>query len=84
METDKYNFVEFIAALDSKDFDDIEPSWLKWAEELVEDYPRLLNAGHHGDCTKSAISCNLCVLESLLTDYRKYYFNEEEWRKENI
>jgi hypothetical protein len=80
----KYTFVEFVAAWESDDFDDIEPSWLRWAEHLIENYGKLLNAHHLGDCTKTPISCNLCVLESLLTDYREYYFNEEEWRKNNL
>lgn len=80
----KYTFVQFVAALESKDFDDIEPGWLNWAEGLIDKYPKMLNEVHHGDCTKSAISCNLCVLESLLEDYRNYFFNEEEWRKENL
>jgi len=80
----KYTFVEFVAALDSEDFDNIEPSWLRWAENLVENYGKLLNAHHYGDCIKVPISCNFCVLESLLVDYREYCFNEEEWRKNNL
>lgn len=84
MENKKYTFIEFIAALDSDDFDNIDPNWLKWAEGLIDKYPKMLNAGHAGDCTKMPISCNLCVLESLLSDYREYFFNEEEWRNNNL
>lgn len=30
---------------------------------------------HKGDCTKEPQPCGLCVLESLLSDYREYRFN---------
>lgn len=33
---------------------------------------------HHGDCTKLPCTCNLCFLEGILEDYRKYFFNTKE------
>ena len=32
---------------------------------------------HLGDCTKHPCSCGLCSLETLLSEYRKYYFEED-------
>lgn len=80
----KYTFVEFIAALDCDDFDVLEDSWVKWAEQFVTHLNSPDSNYHHGDCTKQPVSCYLCVMETLLKDYREYYFNEEEWRKENL
>lgn len=81
----KYTFVEFIAALESDDFDNPSAECLQWAESLINDIPKIFKKEYHfGDCTKAPISCNLCIFETLLSDYRKYYFNEIKWRAENL
>ena len=80
----KYTFVEFVAALECDDFDVLEESWLKWAKEFVSHLNTDEVGVHYGDCTNQPISCYLCVIETLLKDYREYYFNEERWRKENL
>jgi hypothetical protein len=56
--------------------------------KMVEYYrmmlPQLLNGTddnggfHHGDCTKSAVTCRLCLLEEFLRDYKTYYFAKDE------
>jgi hypothetical protein len=80
----KYTFIQFVAALESDDFDKIDETWLPWAKEFVS-YLNSDNVNiHDGDCTKKPFSCYLCVVENLLSDYREYYFNEEEWRKNNL
>lgn len=79
----KYTFVEFIAALDSDDFDNIDDSWLEWAKGFVGHFNSPNSSVHYGDCTRAPISCYLCTMEALLRDYREYYFNEEEWRLKN-
>lgn len=72
----KYSLIEFVAANESEDFNNIEKSWLNWSKEFV---PELLKQeGHQGDCTKHSHPCNLCVLENILEKYKKYYFNEKE------
>ena len=77
----KYTFYEFAAAMESGDFDNIDNSWLEWAEKTI---PKFFEINYHyGDCTKTPMSCNLCLLESLLHEYYQYYFNEDKFREEN-
>jgi hypothetical protein len=80
----KYTFIEFIAALESKDFDNVDSSWMEWALTFVEEIKNPVNSKHEGDCTRTPAPCYLCVFEGLLNDYRDYYFNEEKWRGENL
>ena len=39
----KYTFVEFVAALECKDFDVLEDSWLEWSKKLLKNILRKLN-----------------------------------------
>jgi len=81
----KYTFVEFVAALESKDFDKIDEAWLAWANKFMNDQKEVFKTGiHDGDCTKQPFTCHLCCIEQLLKDYRHYYFQEEQWRKDNF
>jgi hypothetical protein len=81
----KYTFVEFIAAHESDDFDNIDQSSLDWAKNFISYYPMLLESEYHsGDCTNQIHSCPLCLLETYLADYRKYNFDEAEWRYNNL
>jgi len=85
MSNKKYTFVEFMAACEGDDFDSPSQDNIDWAEQFVDAFPKIMKTEvHFGDCTNHAVSCNICIFETLLRDYRKYYFNEEEWRKENI
>ncbi len=80
----KYTFVEFIAALETEDFDIIDKDWLIWANKFVDAYPEVFKKGiHDGDCTKQPFSCMLCLMDTLLLDYKEYYFNEKKWREDN-
>ena len=74
----KYTFVEFIAALEGDDFNVIEPINLKWAKGFVESMGNISDLIHHGDCTKQNISCELCVYEVYLKEYREYYFDKQD------
>ena len=80
----KYTFIEFIAACESDDFDNIDVTWIPWANQFVSHLNSEYGCIHYGDCTKHAISCYLCNIESLLKNYKEYYFNEVEWRTENL
>lgn len=33
---------------------------------------------HNGDCTGVSCSCNLCLIERLLSEYREYIFEEAQ------
>lgn len=76
----KYNFTEFVAALEGDDFDVIESINLQWASTTFIDIS-LQNLVHGGDCTKMPGSCYLCHLEQYLTDFYQYTFHEDEFRK---
>jgi hypothetical protein len=82
----KYNFIEFLCALESDDFDNPDYSWKEFYIKFLKQYPDLLiNDGiHHGDCTKVSCPCDLCVLETLLKEFYQYTFDEKTFRKENM
>jgi len=73
----KYTFVEFIAAQEGDDFNNIELSNLEWAIRFVKDMGDVGNLVHFGDCTKENVSCPLCLFELYLKEYREYYFSTE-------
>lgn len=84
----KYTFIQFLAARESEfykdqfphfNFDNPDPSWIDHFNKEES-----LNLVHLGDCTKFPSACFLCGLEDDLRDYRHYYFNEEQWRKDNL
>jgi hypothetical protein len=68
-----YNLVEFLAATESKNFDHIDDGKLEWAKEFLFSYfNEKTDLYHDGDCTNQIHACNLCVLEGILEEYRKY------------
>lgn len=80
----KYTFAEFIGAIEDDDFDNPSEDNLEWARQFVDAFPQVMKTEvHFGDCTKAPVACNICIYETLLSDYREYYFNEEKWREEN-
>ena len=81
----KYTLAEFIAALESEDFDSIDSKWLTWANgQMINLLHPLSRQKHDGDCTKQPFTCSLCLLQHYLEDYKQYFFNEEAWRKDNL
>lgn len=69
-----YTFKEFVAALESENFNEIEPDsleWAKWVESVN------LNGKHDGDCIKVSSSCLLCTVTNYLQDYDTYIFFPE-------
>lgn len=53
----------------------------KWIRDYVRNGAwspyRFLEPVHDGDCTNCPYTCNLCCLESLLREYREYYFSKD-------
>jgi hypothetical protein len=80
----KYTFIEFIAACESDDFENINNRWVDWAKEFTSHLNSDINNIHYGECTNHTVSCYLCTIETLLKDYKEYYFNEDEWRTKNL
>lgn len=80
----KYSFVEFLAAVEGRDFDIIEDSWMRWAERFLSGYDKIWpSARHYGDCTKHSSPCHICMLHAMMNEYYEYFFNEDKWRLEN-
>lgn len=80
---DKYTFTEFVAALESDDFDKIEDNNLVRAKSFISDYPKVMETQvHGGDCTRESYSCPFCLMEHFLMEYKMYFFNEDIFRKE--
>ena len=50
-----------------------EETTLEWSDKFITGLAK--EDKHGGDCTKMPCSCSLCTLESLLSDYREYFFN---------
>ena len=69
----KYSFINFIAARESNDFDNIEPKWLDWAKRFVTQFAE--NMSHDGDCFAQPCTCDVCLLEMYLQEYREYIFD---------
>jgi len=79
-----YNFKEFIAALNCKDFDVLEKKWLKFANKIIKDSVVAFKKGKHkGDCTKQPYLCDLCMYETMLSEFKEYSLHEEEYRIDN-
>ena len=72
----KYTFREYIAAVEGADFDVLEEEELKSADDFLNSFSDVFKSVHRGDCTSESMPCGLCVLEILLSDYRKYFFDE--------
>ena len=79
------SFMEFVARLECKDFDVLEQSWLDYADKLVTYYQTILksNSTHSGDCTNQPWTCNYCMLESLLKQYKEFSLEPNKFRREN-
>lgn len=78
----KLTLSEYISLYDSKTgwVDEMwKNHWEKYLPQLVQG-----NLIHAGDCTKIACTCSLCFLESMLEEYRKYYFDQDHELKEVI
>jgi hypothetical protein len=85
MQNKKYTFVEFLCATESEDFDNPDYTWMDWANQLVDSFPNIMKTQYHaGDCTNIPCSCIFCNYESMLEEYRIYYFEEERYRKEYL
>lgn len=79
----KYSFVQFVAALDSKDFDMMEALRVVLTLNFFEK-SNYLDSTHDEDCVGSYKDCNLCRIEYLLTQYKEYCLDENTWRKNNL
>jgi hypothetical protein len=84
MRSSKYTLVEFLTALESEDFDEIDENWIGWSKDFLSKLNSNLSDSHNEDCDKTKSSCYLCTIENLLKNYREYYHNEEQWRKNNL
>lgn len=75
-----YDFVRY------EYFDWGEPGSEEWANQwfkhMIEDVFK--KEGHYGDCTKQAITCDLCSLTSTLQDYEVYELRYDEWLKRKL
>jgi hypothetical protein len=81
----KYTFHQYIAAIEGDDFDNITEDNLKWADQFIDAFPKIMKTElHYGDCTNVPCTCTICIYRTLLLEYEEYYFNEEEWRKVNL
>jgi hypothetical protein len=80
----KYNFIEFIAALEGDDFNVINPDNLLWAEDFIQAYDgKWSTLRHNGDCIGWSQPCTICTIEQYFEEYREYCLNEKEWREKN-
>lgn len=81
----KYTFKQFIAALSCQNFDELEQNSI----EITKSYFLRINDLDfvHTEASinhKTINGCDLCKLQSYLEEYRLYYFDEENYRKEYL
>jgi hypothetical protein len=81
----KYTFKQFIAALSSRDFDELDRN----AIEVTKSYFQQLNDLDfvHTELSikdKTINGCHLCKFQNYLEEYRLYYFDEAYYRKEYL
>ena len=79
----KYTFKQFIAALNSNDFNELDHNSI----ESTKSYFQKLNDldfTHIEDKGQISLVCDLCILENYLKEYRIYQFDEAYYRKEYL
>ena len=81
----KYTFKQFIAALDSRDFDVLDHNSIETTKAFIQKINDL-DFVHSEDSIKDKkiAGCDLCKLQNYLEEYRLYYFDEEYYRKEYL
>jgi hypothetical protein len=79
-DANKYTFLEFVAAQEADDFNNIGPKDITWAAKFLNEFAQNgrweFNYEHFGDCTKFAGTCSLCLLKQLLQEYEDYFFRD--------
>lgn len=75
----KLSFTEFVR---HEAFSWRDPASQEWAKRFLGGI--IENDTHFGDCTKAPCSCYLCTLQNLLDDYQKYFFDYDNWVKDNF
>lgn len=70
----KKNFLEFIA---SKPGNGTPEHWKRVIPLMFEEN----NWVHEGDCTRVSCTCNLCLIEQYLKEYREYIFKYAQYEK---
>jgi hypothetical protein len=81
----KYTFKQFIAALGSREFDNIDPNAIETTKSFIQKINDL-DFVHAEDSIKdkTIAGCDLCKLQNYLEEYRLYYFDEAYYRKEYL
>ena len=71
---DKKNFLEFIASMPHNGTPE---HWKRVIPLMFEEN----NWVHEGDCTHVSCTCNLCLIEQYLKEYREYIFKYAQYEK---
>lgn len=81
MKNNKLTFFEWCAEQEALEGEDLN-GWTEHYKDFATKHAwhsyQSDKAVHDGDCTKCPYTCQLCVLEDLLADYRQYYFSNDE------
>ena len=70
----KKNFLEFIASMPHNGTPE---HWKRVIPLMFEEN----NWVHEGDCTRVSCTCNLCLIEQYLKEYREYIFKYAQYEK---
>lgn len=69
----------------SNGFTEEEASSVEWTDSYFKHFIDVAKNGkHEGDCTKQSFTCDLCLMEQMMEEYRQYIFKYEEWVKDNF
>jgi len=76
------NLREFIARLESKDFNNPEKGY-KYTDHFLSLCTGLSSETHDGDCINQPSPCFLCQLAYYIREFKEFTQNPERWKKEN-
>ena len=81
----KYTFKQFIAALDSREFDTLDHNSIETTKSFIQKINDLDFVHTESSINDKTIrGCDLCKLQNYLEEYRLYYFDEAYYRKEYL
>ncbi len=78
----KLSFYDWFAAREALEGEEPSANFIKNYVHNAWSAYSTLDPVHEGDCTSAPFSCNLCVLEDLLREYRMYFFDQFENNEE--
>lgn len=79
----QYTFKQFVAAINSENFDEIDPNAIESTKTFFQKLNDL-DFVHMEPIGSISLVCDLCILENYLKEYRMYISDEAKFKKEYL